>query len=120
MSTDQLSLLLHPIDVRFWEFHHANGHVYDELLRLARRWKAAGHSRCSMDMLFHLLRWDAGMATSDVDFKLNNDFTSRYARLLSANHRDMAGFFETRSLTDEHAFDAARRWVQTRTEVAAS
>ena len=117
--TVQPSLLMNPIDVAFWEFHHAHPEVYDELLRMARDWKAAGHVRCGLKMLFEVIRWQRGIRREiGQTFKLNNNFTSRYSRLLSANHPDLAGFFETRELADEHAFEAARRWVQTRVEVA--
>jgi hypothetical protein len=119
--TSQPSLLMNPIDVAFWEFHHANPHVYAGLVDLARQWRRAGHDACSMNMLFEKLRWDVGVSTSGdhAGFKLNNNYRSRYSRLVSANEADLAGMFATRELADEHDFDAARRWVQTRTEVAA-
>jgi hypothetical protein len=99
----QLTLLGDPIDARFLEFHHAHPEVYRELVRLARRWKAAGHARIGMKMLFEVLRWERGLAgvRDDRGFRLNNDFTSRYARLIQANEPDLVGFFETRALVDE-------------------
>lgn len=98
----QLALLQDPIDQAWLEFHHANPHVYDDLVRLARRWKAAGHDRCAIGMLFELLRWDHGLRTdTDDGLKLNNDFRSRYSRIIQANEPDLAGFFETRALATE-------------------
>ena len=98
----QLSLLANPIDERFIEFHHANPHVYDRLVALARQWHHAGHEKCSIDMLFHLLRWEHGITTRSADeFRLNNNFTSRYARLIAANEIDLAHFFDTRHLRSE-------------------
>lgn len=98
----QLSFLPDPIDERFVEFHHSNPHVYRHLVGLARQWRDAGHRTCSMKMLFEVLRWDAGVRTSSADgLKLNNDFTSRYARLIAANEPDLAHLFERRCLAAE-------------------
>jgi hypothetical protein len=100
--TRQLSFLADPIDQAFIEFHHENPHVYRALVGLARDWKAAGHARCSMNMLFEVLRWDEGLRTKSADgVKLNNNFRSRYARIIEANEPDLAGFFETRALASE-------------------
>lgn len=97
----QLTLLADPIEERFIEFHHANPHVYDQLVRMARHWKQTGHDRCSIKMLFEVLRWQTGIATDTADpFILNNDYTSRYARLIAANERDLAGLFNMRQLKE--------------------
>jgi hypothetical protein len=100
--TSQLSFLPDPIDQAFVAFHHSNPQVYRQLVGLAREWKKAGHSRCSMNMLFEVLRWDEGIRTKSADgVKLNNNFRSRYSRLISANERDLAPLFETRALASE-------------------
>lgn len=99
---NQLSLLPDPIDQAFFAFHHANPDVYVALVKLARQWKAAGHDRCSIAMLFEVLRFDVGLKTASTDgLKLNNSFRSRYARIIQANEPDLKGLFETRSLVTE-------------------
>lgn len=98
----QLSFLPDPIDQAFLEFHHANPQVYRALVRLAREWRDAGHRRCSINMLFEVLRWDEGLRTHSADgVKLNNNFRSRYARIIAANNPDLAHLFETRALAGE-------------------
>jgi hypothetical protein len=97
----QMTLIDDPLDVRFAEFHDANPHVYDALVRMARQWKRAGRESCSIKMLFEVLRWEIGITTSGDLFTLNNSYTSRYARLINANEPDLAGIFETRSLRGE-------------------
>lgn len=95
----QLALLADPIDARFLEFHHANPAVYSALVSLARQWKEAGHERCSMDMLVHIVRWQYGTSTqSDDGFKINDHYVSRYARLIAANEPALAEMFTTRAL----------------------
>jgi hypothetical protein len=99
----QLALLGDPIDERFYEFHHRNPDVYQRLIALAREWKQAGHDKCSIELLYAKLRWDEGIATSGDQFKLNDHFTSRYARLIQANERDLAGLFSTRALRGDES-----------------
>ena len=95
-QTRQLSLLEDPIDARFRAFHHDNPHVLERLVSLTYEWKAAGNTKCSMELLFAMLRWEHGVTTSGDQFKLNDWFTSRYARLIMALHPDLDGFFHTR------------------------
>lgn len=100
----QLALLDDPIDVRFLDFHHANPHVYDRLVELAFEWQHAGHQRCSMDMLVHLVRWDHGTRTNAGDgFKINDHYVSRYTRLICANEPALAPLFTTRTLRSDVA-----------------
>jgi len=88
------------IDDRFALFHAANPWVYGHLVKLARDLHARGHRRIGIAMLFEVLRWSYLMSTDDPtsDFKLNNDYRSRYARKIMAEHADLADIFETREL----------------------
>jgi hypothetical protein len=89
-----------PVDLqaRFEAFHAENPHVYAVLVRLAREARAVGHERVGIATLFEVARWQISMSTSDPDFKLNNSFRSRYARLIMEQEPDLAGIFETREL----------------------
>lgn len=95
----QLALLEDPLEIRFIDHHQAHPDIYWGLVGLAKQWKSAGHSRCSIDMLAHRLRWDRG-TTGDQDgtFKIDNSHLSRYARLIAANEPDLAGLFIFRQL----------------------
>lgn len=86
------------IEERFTEFHEANPHIYERLVAMARSWKAHGHRRCGIKMLMEVLRFDLGTSTDTADFKLNNNYSSRYARLIAEREPDLAGMFETRKL----------------------
>jgi hypothetical protein len=100
----QISLLDDPIEAQFIAFHHANPEVYDTLLVLAERWQRAGHLKVGIGMLFEIVRWERGLHLDEYDgeqFRLNNNYRSRYARLLMANNPHLAGFFETRALAGE-------------------
>lgn len=97
----QLSFLDDPIDVRFRAFHHANPHVLTRIVELAREWQAAGHDKCSMELLFAKLRWEHGIQTRGDAFQLNDHYTSRYARLVMELHADLDGFFHIRQTRAE-------------------
>lgn len=87
------------IQERFEAFHQANPWVYEAMVSLTRDWLARGHRRLGVGMLQEVLRWQYGRATVGGDeFKLNDHFRSRYARLLIAEHPEFAGVFETRRL----------------------
>jgi cytochrome b len=84
---------------RFEAFHRANPKVYRELLRLARRAKARGHKRIGVRMLWEVMRWNLTIAVdrSADDFRLNDHYHSRFARML-AREPDLVGCFELREL----------------------
>lgn len=82
---------------RFVDFHTRSPGVYVALVRLARQWvQATGRRRLGIATLYERVRWEMAVATSDADFKLNNDYRAFYARLIMQNEPDLAGLFETR------------------------
>lgn len=86
------------LEAKFQEFHSDNPKVYEELLALANQARSRGRHRIGIGMLFEVLRWNRYLTTTDPDFKLNNNYRSRYARLLMDNHPELQGLFETREL----------------------
>ncbi len=87
------------IQERFALFHRRNRWVAAALELLTEDWLERGNSRASIDMFMHVLRHQYGrQTTGDGGFKLNNDFTSRYARLLIDRHPDWSTVFYTREL----------------------
>jgi len=85
------------IDERFAEFHASNPQVYRNLVALAHRAFAAGRDRLGMKQLWEVLRWEYALGTTGDTYKLNNDYTALYARLLAANEPELAHVFETRA-----------------------
>jgi hypothetical protein len=86
------------LEQRFEAFHAANPHVYDHLRRLALDARRKGR-QMGIKALYEVLRWQYAMATTDDDYKLNNSYTSFYARLLMEREPELAGYFETRTQT---------------------
>lgn len=85
------------IQERFEDFHRKNPWVYQALRHFMA--EAVRHrKKVGVKALFERLRWDVLMTTDATDFKLNNVFTSRYARLLDV---EFPGVLELRRLRSE-------------------
>lgn len=106
--TTQLALPLAPlvtpeyaehltIAERFAAFHAANPHVADALELLAAQWLAF-HKRVGVKALAERLRWESGIQTSGDAYRINNSFTSLYARLLIERRPDWKDAIRTREL----------------------
>lgn len=95
---------LDQIQVDFERFCELNPHVYPRIVELARQAKRRGFKRYSMDVILAILRWHHDIETvSEQPWKLNDHWTSRFARKVMDENPDLAGFFELRSLRSERA-----------------
>lgn len=90
------------IEERFLSFHYANPHIYRNLRTLALAMKKSGHDKVGIKLLIEKLRWEYAIHTkhAEGEYAINNDFTSRYARLLMQDPK-LVGMFQTRELRDE-------------------
>jgi hypothetical protein len=88
------------IEAAFELFHAANPSIYLNLVELSRALKRKGRNKIGIGMLFEILRWRFMMTSidSNSEFKLNNNYRSRYARRIMSEEIDLEGFFETREL----------------------
>jgi len=86
------------IQERFEEFHRLNPWVLEALETLTADYLERGHRRVGMKMLAEVLRWQYGRATKGDEFRLNNNYTSRYVRLIVGRHPDWEDVFSIRQL----------------------
>jgi len=87
-----------PIERAFWQFHHDHPEVYAELRLLALRLRDRGHGHYGIKALFEVVRFERAMLMTDDDsFKLNNNYSALYARLLMKEEPRLKGFFELRA-----------------------
>ena len=86
------------IQAQFLSFHAKNPQVYAKLVSLCREAKVKGKKKIGIKMLWEVMRWMLWLGTTDEEFKLNNNYTSRYARLLMRQEKDLADIFEIRQL----------------------
>lgn len=87
------------LDESFRRFHEANPHVY-AALRIVALHAAHRGRQVGMKAVYERVRWEYQVQTARQEdaYKLNNNYTSRYARLLMEQEPELAGFFETRRL----------------------
>lgn len=90
------------IQEKFEAFHAANPDVWRHFVRFARQLRSAGWQRASADLIAQRVRWEcylSGPGDSASPFKLNNNYVSRYARLLEQTYpAEFRGFFEFRRI----------------------
>lgn len=95
----QLTFLDPPIEQQFRTFHAANPWVYEELRSLALDLRRRGRTRYGIKGLWEVMRWHRVQATSPDDeepYRLNNNYTAYYARLLMEQEPELKGFFSIR------------------------
>ena len=85
---------------KFEEFHQANPHVYINLEALAEKLIRRGQKHIGIGYLFEILRYETFMRTEDPDsdYKLNNNYRSRYARLLLERRPEWTEIISVRNL----------------------
>jgi hypothetical protein len=88
------------IEERFRAFHAANPQVYQYIIKLTKAQYMRGKERFGLKALWEQIRWHIALGEIRIrgDYMLNNDFTSRYVRMLVAEHPAYRGLFETRML----------------------
>lgn len=85
------------INDAFWTFHRAHPEVYDLFDRFTRQLIHAGYGHGSAKLIFERIRWET-MFRAPGPVKINNNFTSRYARLWEHRNPNRHGFFRRRAL----------------------
>jgi hypothetical protein len=88
------------IDDQFYVFHHDNPRVYELFKQLALEAIMSGVKHWSADNILHVIRWktkEDGRRAGE-QYKINNNHSSRYARMFAADFPEHENFFRTRRL----------------------
>lgn len=97
MQTEQPGLFGYGVhDATFRAFHEANPHVLVVLREKALGAKALGMRTFGIKALVEAVRWDSRLRTNGKPWKLNNNHTAAYARLLMETTPELRGFFRLR------------------------
>lgn len=91
------------IQEKFEKFHQDNPQILFLILRNIEAVKRAGLQHYSINGIFERIRWHVSVELRGVDcepYKLNNNYRSRYVRLIEEKFPELRGFFETRTLAD--------------------
>lgn len=98
-STPERRRRQREIQEQFERFNRDHPVVFDELVRVARDWRSRGSGHWSIDAAYHVVRFQRrmdGLPDAGEAFKLNNNYTAHYSRLIMARCPDLEGLFETR------------------------
>ena len=95
---NQLSIFeLDPKQVKFEKYHAKNPEIWEAFKTLSFQLIKAGRSHFSADAILHTIRFNTAIRGC-LDFKINNDYSSMYSRLFTANFPEHKDFFEQRIL----------------------
>lgn len=94
----QRGLWQQHIEDKFERFDEANPWVWGEILRQAQAAFDAGEKRHSMKDIWEDIRKQVGHGSPLRAGKLDNNFTSRFARKLKRERPDLAAMFEMREI----------------------
>ena len=88
------------MDEKFRHYHQQNPRVYKLFRWYAFQAKRIGGKKCfGAKAIMERVRWEMNVDTTDEHgFKINNNYTSRYVRMLIAEHPEFESFFELRTL----------------------
>lgn len=96
------------IDADFKAFDAANPEVFRLFVRFALEAVAAGRKRFGAGSIIERIRWHVAVETKSTDgLKINDHFSSRFARKFIAWYPEHEGLFELRALREERAQVAA-------------
>ena len=87
-----------PTDQAFHAFHRANPWVVRELEKIAWEMLRSGRKKIGIQACVEVFRWETRKHTISNDFKLNNNFCSRYARMILNRHPEWGQVFELRRI----------------------
>ena len=104
MMQAEMDLSVDQIQRNFERFHKANPRVWMLWCRFANEMIYAGCRHGSAKLIAERIRWETSVVTtSNPPVKLNNNYTSRYARRWMLCNPDRAHFFRTRALAANSA-----------------
>lgn len=87
---------------KWWAYHNANPHVYDLFQKYTHEAINSGAKKCSPWLIIGRIRWETAITTTDVDFKISNDYIAFYSRLFMRKNLLHDGFFNTKPMKGEY------------------
>ena len=91
----------HSIEEGFNKFNKENPHIYNAFEEQAFKAIERGRKKISSKLIINWIRWNETLRSSDKNFKINDAYQSRYARLFIQNHPKYENVFELRKLRSE-------------------
>lgn len=87
------------IDIQFAVFHEAHPELYKEFVKRTFALINRGKTHYSADAILHIVRYHSEVDGRNMEeYKINNNYSSRYARLFIKDHPAHEDFFKTRKI----------------------
>ena len=94
----QLNLFeIDPKQAKLEAYHLKNPEIWETFKELTFKLIKAGRTHFSADAILHTIRFNTALR-GGIDFKINNNYSSMYSRLFTANFPEHKQFFEQRNL----------------------
>jgi len=94
----QLNLFtVDPKHAKFERYHKENPEIWDQFKEATFALIKVGRKHFSADAILHSIRFNT-VLRGGTDFKINNNYSSMYSRLFTANFPEHKDFFEQRKL----------------------
>lgn len=94
MAPSQLTLSLD--NKGFCSYHRKNPHIFQKFEELTLQTIAKKFKHYSAKGILELIRWHSGISSDGDCFKVNNNYSSFYARLFEAKYPEHKDFFRNR------------------------
>lgn len=95
---NQLNLFaVDPKQAKFERYHKENPEIWDQFKEATFALIKVGRKHFSADAILHSIRFNT-VLRGGTDFKINNNYSSMYSRLFTANFPEHKDFFEQRKL----------------------
>jgi len=82
----------------FLTYHRNNPHIWQSFEKFALEMLNTGRKRYSAKTIMERVRWDFDSSNPEAEYKINNDFTSYYARAFARKWPQFREFFEFREV----------------------
>lgn len=86
------------LDDKFRKYHQDNPGIFGLFIRFTREARRRGYRHFGSKAVFERIRWHMNVETTGDPFKINNNYTSRYVRLLEKEYPGFVGFYRQRQL----------------------
>jgi len=81
----------------FSEYDQQNPKIWEYFKKYSFEAKKKGLTHYGAKSIFEIIRWHSNLYGND-GFKLNNNYTSMYARKMIKEHPEFKGFFKLRKI----------------------
>lgn len=89
-------LMLGLDNAKFCTYHVHNPQIYEAFKTKAHETIDKGFKHYSAKGIFEIIRWHTGVASNGDCFKVNNNYSSFFARLFEIEYPKYKGFFRNR------------------------